>query len=102
MLALLFLDDTGTDNEVELTQLDDAEELTASTALEALQVRKIVAVIATGQPESPLIDALLRAPQLEVVSLKRAEAIVCNFSFYGSCDYPRAAMTLRKIFRHRI
>lgn len=94
MLALLFLDDTGTDDEVELAPLGDGQELTANTALEALQARKVVAVIATGQPDSPLIDGLLRAPELEVVSLKRAEAIVLQFPFLREVRLPEGAYDL--------
>jgi TRAP-type uncharacterized transport system substrate-binding protein len=95
MLALLFLDDTGSDDEVKLAQLGETgEELTAVRALEALQARKVVAVIATGQPDSPLIDGLLRAPELEVVSLNRAEAIVLQFPFLREVRLPEGAYDL--------
>lgn len=95
MLALLFLDDTGADDEVALAQLGEAdEELTSILAVEALRARKVVAVIATGQPDSPLIDGLLRAPEIEVVSLDRAEAIVLQFPFLREVRLPEGGYDL--------
>jgi TRAP-type uncharacterized transport system substrate-binding protein len=97
MMALIFLDNTGADDEVELEQLNrKGDEMTASQAVEALLAKRVVAVIATGQADAPLIDGLLRSPELEVTSIARAEAIVLQFPFLKEVRLPEGAYDLRE------
>jgi hypothetical protein len=64
-------------------------------ALEAFRAGKIGAIIAAGTPDSELIDALLRAPSLDVVSIRRADAFAINHRFLERVQYPEGAHDLQ-------
>jgi hypothetical protein len=92
LLALFLLNEEGVGNEVEIVQ-DEA--LTPERALGAMQNNQVAAIIAVGEPDSLLIDTLLRSPRLQVLSIRRAEAFAAQYRSLRRVRFPEGAHDLR-------
>ena len=92
VLAMFLLDATGIKDTVNFTSADD---ITPADIRTALLTDKIGAVIATGKPDSPLIDTLLRSPELEVLSVQRADAFTIRYPFLTQVRYPEGTHDLK-------
>jgi len=92
LLALFLLREEGVDKEAALNK---DETLTREEALEAIQGNQVGAIIAVGEPDSPLIDKLLRSPWLQVLSIRRAEAFAARFQALQSVRFVEGAHDLR-------
>lgn len=91
LLALFLLEEEGIGDEVEFVQ---TEAVTPDQAVEAMENNKVAAIIAVGEPDSPLIDRLLRSPELQVVSIRRADAFAIKYRSLQPVRYPEGAHDL--------
>lgn len=91
VLTLLLLEATGIDDRVEVAPGRDVvpEDMPAM-----MQANRIGALIASGQPDSRMIDTLLRSPELEVLAIPRAEAITLKYPFLEQVRLPEGAHDL--------
>jgi len=92
LLALFLLEEEGIDGEVEL---EKSTALTVDQVREAISKKDLGAVIAVGTPDSELIDTLLRSPELQVLSIERADAFTIQYPFLQSVRFPEGGHDLR-------
>jgi len=92
VLAMFLFEAAGIDDDVQLVPTLAAEPQSIIAALQADQVR---AVVAAGEPGSLLIDPLLRSASLRVVSIPRIEALALRYSFLSRVRLPRGAHDLK-------
>lgn len=96
LLAALVMESSGIEEEVEFTEFeDDHQEIDAESALKALRSGDVAALLFMGQPDAPLIDGLLRAPDVKTVSITRAEAYALHFPFLKAVRLPEGGYDLR-------
>lgn len=91
LIAVFLLESTGIEDEVEIVQTKATGE---GAALAALETGRVGAVVASGEPDSKLIDSLLRAPQVQPWSIQRAEAIAARYPFLKQVRYPEGVHDL--------
>ena len=91
LLALFLLEEEGIGDDVEFTQ---NETMTAEQALSAIQSNQVAAIIAVGEPDSLLIDTLLRSPKLQVLSIRRADAFALQYRALQPVRFPEGAHDL--------
>ena len=91
LLAFFLLREEGIDDDMEFAQ--DLL-MTPDQVQDAIQNDQVGAIIAVGEPDSPLIDALLRSPKLQVLSIQRAEAFAMKFPALQSFRFPRGGHDL--------
>jgi len=92
VLALFLLEEEGIGDDVEFAQTDA---LTPGQALGAIQSNQVAAIIAVGEPDSPLIDGLLRSPELQVLSIRRADAFAIQYRALQQVRFPEGAHDLK-------
>jgi TRAP-type uncharacterized transport system substrate-binding protein len=92
LLALFLLQEEDIGDDVEIAR-DDA--MTPGQALLAVQNHEVAAMIAVGEPDSLLIDTLLRSPRLQVLSIRRADAFAIQYRFLKPVRFPEGAHDLR-------
>jgi hypothetical protein len=92
LLALFLLQEEGIGAEVEIAR-DNA--MTPGQALVAVQNHQVASMIAVGEPDSLLIDTLLRSPKLQALSIRRAEAFAIQHRFLQPVRFPEGAHDLR-------
>ena len=92
LLALFLLEEEAIDDDVEIAT-DGAK--TPDQALLAVQNQQVAAMVAVGEPDSMLIDTLLRSPEVRAISIRRAEAFAIQHRFLKSIRYPEGAHDLR-------
>jgi len=92
LLALILLQEEDIGDDVEIAR-DDA--MTPGQALVAVQKHQVAAMIAVGEPDSLLIDSLLRSPELQPISIRRAEAFAIQHRFLQPVRYPEGAHDLQ-------
>jgi TRAP-type uncharacterized transport system substrate-binding protein len=92
LLAVFLLQGEGLNDAVTFAP---GEEITPAAAVQALRESEYGAFIASGAPDSPLIDRLLRAPELEALSIRRAAAFAIQYPFLEPVNYPEGAHDLR-------
>ena len=74
--------------------LVDAEALTAADLRTAVERGRVDALFAAGQPDSPLIDALLRWPDFLPVSLRRIDSLEYRFPGIMRLRFPQGAQDI--------
>ncbi len=92
LLALFLLQEEGIGDDVEFAQ-DDT--MTPDQALAAIENNQVAAIIAVGEPDSELIDTLLRSSELQVLSVKRADAFVIQYPSLQSVRFPEGAHDIK-------
>ena len=92
LLALFLLREEGVGNELEIAR-DKA--LTADQASDAIRSNQVGAIIAVGEPDSLLIDTLLRSPKLRVMSIRRAEAFAARYRTLQAVRFLEGSHDLR-------
>ncbi len=92
VLALVLLEATGIDDQVDIASGVDTPPADLPAAMEA---NSVGAVIVAGEPGSPLVDTLLRSPALEVVDVPRSEAIALNYRVLKQVRLPEGAHDLK-------
>jgi len=85
LLALFLLQEEGIGDDVEFSEVDAK---TPAQVREEVQADQVGAIIAVGEPDSRLIDALLRAPKLEALSIERADAFAIQYPFLQTVRFP--------------
>ena len=63
-------------------------------ATEALQAGLLDAIVLASAPQSPLVQKLLRAPDIALMNLEQGEAYVRRFSFLQDVTLPRGVVDL--------
>lgn len=95
LLAALVMESTGIDQEVTFTEADeDHQDIDAESALAALRSGEVAALLFMGQPDAPLIDGLLRAPDVNAIPIQRAEAYALHFPFLKAVRLPEGGYDL--------
>jgi TRAP transporter TAXI family solute receptor len=92
LLALFLLEEAGIGDDVEVSH---TTAMTAEQVREAAENDRVGAIIAVGEPDSKLIDTLLRSPALQVLSIERAEAFAIQYPFLQVVRLPEAGHDLR-------
>jgi TRAP-type uncharacterized transport system substrate-binding protein len=92
LLALFLLEEEGIGDDVEFAQTDA---VTPDQALGAIQSNQVAAIIAVGEPDSLLIDTLLRSPKLQVLSIRRADAFAIQYRALQPVRFPEGAHDLK-------
>ncbi len=92
LLATFLIEEEGVEEEVDL---DQTTALTVEQVQESLRDDRLGAVIAVGTPDSDLIDMLLRSPELQVLSVERAEAFAMQYPFLQPVRFPKGGHDLR-------
>jgi TRAP-type uncharacterized transport system substrate-binding protein len=92
LLALFLLQEEGVGDDVEFAQ-DNT--MTPDQALDAIQNNQVAAIMAVGEPDSELIDTLLRSSELQVLSVKRADAFVIQYPSLQSVRFPEGAHDIK-------
>jgi hypothetical protein len=91
LLALFLLQGEGIGDDV---QFAPDEAMTPDQILDAIQNRQVAAVIAVGEPDSQLIDKLLRSSELQAISIRRADAFAIQHRFLQPVRFPEGAHDL--------
>ncbi len=91
LLAYFILQEEGIGDEVTFAQ---DQSMSPSELHQAVQNDQATAIIAVGEPDSPLIDSLLRSPQLQVMSVRRAEAFAIQFAGLQEVHFPEGGHNL--------
>ena len=86
--AFFLLSEEGISDEVDFGQ---ESPLTPEGVLEVAENDKVTAVIAVGEPESEVIDLLLRSPELRVLSIRMADAFSIRYPFLQVVRFPQGA-----------
>jgi uncharacterized protein len=68
--------------------------LSGPPAITALNEGKVDVVFLTLAPDAPLIESLLRDPNIRLMSLQRADAMTCIFPFIVKLVLPQGAIDL--------
>jgi TRAP-type uncharacterized transport system substrate-binding protein len=92
LLALVLLQEEDIRDDVEIPR-DDA--MPPGQALVAVQNHQVAAMIAVGEPDSLLIDTLLRSPRLRALSIRRADAFAIQHRFLQPVRFPEGAHDLK-------
>jgi len=92
LLALILLQEEDVSDDVEIAR-DDA--MTPGQALEAVKDRQVAAMIAVGEPDSLLVDTLLRSRNLQALSIRRADAFAIRHRFLQPVRFPEGAHDLK-------
>ena len=92
LLAMFLLKEEGIGDDVEVSQ---TTVMTREQVREAVQDSRVGAIIAVGEPDSELIDTLLRSPDLQVLSIDRADAFAIQYPFLQSVGFPEGGHDLR-------
>lgn len=92
LLASVLLRAEGIIDDVEFAH---DEPRTPEQALEAVRNYQVAAVIAVGDPDSELIDSLLRSSELEAMTIRRAEAISLRYPALRPVRFPEGAHDLK-------
>ena len=91
LLALFLLEEEGIDEEV---KLERSTALTVDQVRESIKKEDLGAIIAVGTADSELIDTLLRSPELQVLSIERADAFTIQYPFLQSVRFPEGGHDL--------
>lgn len=95
MLAELILQQLDADLRVELVDIDGRDEKReAQEVLAALRAGEVDAAMAVGQPGNVLIQSLLRAEDMRVAAIRRAEAYALHFHFLAPVRLPEGGYDL--------
>ena len=91
LLAVFVFRAEGVRDELEFA---DDESMTPDQVLAAMRDDQVGAIVAVGEPDSELIDQLLRSPELKPLPIRRAEAFAINYPFLQPVRYPEGAQDL--------
>ena len=92
LLALFLLTEEGIADEVDFSH---DHPMTANQLRDAVQSGEIDAIFAVGEPDSPLIDTLLRSPDLEALTTPRADAFAYQYPFLQTVSFPAGGLDIR-------
>ena len=92
LLALFLLNEEGIADEVDFSH---DHPMTADQLRDAVQSGEIDAIFAVGEPDSPLIDTLLRSPDLEALTIPRAAAFAFQYPFLQTVSLPAGGLDIR-------
>ncbi len=74
--------------------LVDADALTAADLRVAVEAGKVDALFASGEPDSPLVDGLLRWPDFQPVSLRRLDSFAFRYPGIRPLRLPEGSLDL--------
>jgi TRAP-type uncharacterized transport system substrate-binding protein len=92
LLALFLLNEEGIGDEVDFSR---NHPVTPGQVREAVQDGQVGAIIAVGEPESRLIDTLLRSSKLQVLSIERADAFALRHPFLQKVRFPEGGHDIK-------
>jgi TRAP-type uncharacterized transport system substrate-binding protein len=92
LLALFLLNEEGIGDEVDFSR---GHPVTPGQVRKAVQDGKVGAIMAVGEPESRLIDTLLRSSELQVLSIQRADAFAIRHPFLQKVRFPEGGHDIR-------
>ncbi|MCB9379034.1 MAG: hypothetical protein H6511_09770, partial [Holophagales bacterium] len=92
LLALLVLGEEGVGDGIDFGREHPS---TREQVEQTIESGKLAALIVVGEPRSTWVDLLLRSPQFQVISVRRAEAFAVRFPFLEVVRYPEGAQDLR-------
>ena len=75
---------------VQLSNLEPAP------ATEALRAGLLDAIVLESAPQSPLIQQLLRAPDIQLMEISQADAYTRRFSFFSTVTLPRGVIDMAR------
>lgn len=85
LMALFVLGAEGIRDEVDIRQ---DSPMTPEDVLEIAKNEEAAAIIAVGEPDSEVVDLLLRSPDLQILSVQRAEAFAIQYPFLRVVRFP--------------
>jgi TRAP-type uncharacterized transport system substrate-binding protein len=88
LMAFFVLGAEGIRDEVDFRQ---DSPMTPEEVLETARSDEVAAIITVGEPDSELIDLLLRSSDLQVLSVQRAEAFAIRYPFLRVVYFPEGA-----------
>ena len=91
LLALLLLSEAGVAGEVDFAP---GNRTTPNRIEDAVRNNEVSAIFAAGEPDSVVIDRLLRTPELEVISIRRADAFAIRHPLLLAIRFPEGAQDL--------
>ncbi|NHZ73256.1 MAG: hypothetical protein GWP16_02150 [Nitrospirae bacterium] len=91
-LALFLLTEEGIGAGVNFGENHPA---TPEEVKDAVLEDRFAAIVAVGEPDSQLIDILLRSPKLQTISIQRADAFAIQHSFLQPVRFPEGGHDLR-------
>lgn len=92
LLAFFLLEEEGIGKEVDFGQNHPS---TADQVRDAVEKDRFAALIAVGEPDSELIEILLRSTQLQAMSIRRAEAFALKHRFLKVVRFPEGGLDIR-------
>ena len=91
-LALFLLTEEGIGAGVDF---GDTHPATPDEVKNAVLEDRFTAIIAVGEPDSQVIDILLRSPKLQTISIQRAEAFALKHPFLKPVRFPQGGHDIR-------
>lgn len=80
-------------NRIDAAQMQ-LSQLEPGPATEALQAGRIDVLVLASAPQSPLVQRLLRSPEIGLLDLRQADAYTRIFPFFSAVDLPRGIVEL--------
>lgn len=95
LMADLFVRTVGDDAEIELLEIGGADDdLDFDDVVDALRNDVVEIAFVVGQPETGLVDRLLRAPEVRPATVRRAEAYALHFQYLVPVRLPEGGHAL--------
>lgn len=95
LMADLFLSNLQDDVHVELVEIGGKDEIAeVDEILDALRSERIEVFIAVGQPQTRIVDQLLRTPDVRAAEVRRAEAYALHFPYLVPIRLPAGGYDL--------
>ena len=95
LIADLILRNAREDAEIELVEIGGADEdVEAEEVVDALRQDRVQVALVVGQPETRLVDRLLRAPGIHPAQVRRADAYALHFNYLAPIRLPEGGHDL--------
>jgi TRAP-type uncharacterized transport system substrate-binding protein len=95
LLADLFLRNVSDDVLIDLVEIGGADEvLESQEIIDALRSDRVLIALVVGQPQTGLVDRLLRAPGIRAAPVRRAEAYALHFHYLVPVRLPEGGHDL--------
>jgi TRAP-type uncharacterized transport system substrate-binding protein len=95
LIADLILRNAREDAEMEFVEIGGADEdVEAEEVVDALRQDRVQVALVVGQPETRLVDRLLRAPGIHPAQVRRADAYALHFNYLAPIRLPEGGHDL--------
>jgi len=95
LIAELIIRNAGEDTERELVELGGADEdVDLAEVVDALVENRVQGALVVGQPETGLVDRLMRSPGIRAARVRRAEAYALHFNYLEPIRLPEGGHDL--------